>query len=394
MGRTIYIRNITFVHPSFEVVGGAERVALKFMEAVAEAGFAINLVTFNSIGIRNFLKNLSSKAPLRLWEYPYLILRIPSIDRGFIQSLILYPILKHLKLERSIIVNTKFNEMPTIADVIYIHYPFYFVAAKNPLDKSLIEGPALNKAITSSLYATYVKASGIIGSKISWSYIKQASKVLFNSVYTYTLFKYYTKEQGENYRVLNPPIDDVYFRENIQEKEEIIVMRTKGVDPQIVSDTILKLAQSLRKWEIYIIGFANNPYYEALKRKLTNASNVKIMSNINEKGKRNLLSKATLYIHLTPYEHFGILIGEALASGCKVIAHKFSGIIYDIALEHSQPTIESCINTYSRFHEILYIIENYIESDGYDPRVCRSLVVQFSENSFKKKAREIIEHII
>jgi glycosyltransferase involved in cell wall biosynthesis len=388
------MRNITFVHPSFEVVGGAERVALKFMEAVAEAGFAINLVTFNSIGIRNFLKNLSSKAPLRLWKYPYLILRIPSIDRGFIQSLILYPILKHLKLERSIIVNTKFNEMPTIADVIYIHYPFYFVAAKNPLDKSLIEGPALNKAITSSLYATYVKASGIIGSKISWSYIKQASKVLFNSVYTYTLFKYYTKEQDENYRVLNPPIDDVYFRENIQEKEEIIVMRTKGVDPQIVSDTILKLAQSLRKWEVYIIGFANKPYYEALKRKLTNASNVKIMSNINEKGKRNLLSKATLYIHLTPYEHFGILIGEALASGCKVIAHKFSGIIYDITLEHSQPTIESCINTYSRFHEILYIIENYIESDGYDPRVCRSLVVQFSENSFKKKAREIIEHII
>jgi glycosyltransferase involved in cell wall biosynthesis len=389
------LRNIVFVHPSFEVVGGAERVALKFMEVAAEEGFAINLVTFNGVGIRDFLRDLSSKTPFRLWEYPHLIGRIPSIERGIIQSLVLYPILKRLKLEHSIVVNTKFNEMPTLGDVLYIHYPFYFVAAKNPLDKSLREGPALNKAVSNPMYATYVKASGIVGSRISWSYIRQASKVFFNSIYTYTLFRYYTtKEQNDKYGVLNPPIDDVYFEESIQEKGEVIVMRTKGVNPQIVSDIVLKLAQSLRKWNVYIIGFADKLYYEALKQKLSNASNVKIVPNIDEKAKRRLLSKATLYVHLTPYEHFGILIGEALASGCKVVAHKFSGIIHDIALYYSQPTIESCINTYTRFHEIPYIIENYIESDGYDPRVCRSLVVQFSESSFKKEAKEIIEHII
>jgi len=147
----------------------------------------------------------------------------------------------------------------------------------------------------------------------------------------------------------------------------------------------------LRKWKIYksynniyIVGFIDKPYYEALRRKLGNASNVKIALNIDEKTKRKLLSKATLYAHLAPYEHFGILVGEALTSGFKVVVHGFSGIIYDIALEYSQPTIESCINTYSRFHEIPCIIENHIESDGYDPRVCRSLVVRFSENSFKK----------
>jgi glycosyltransferase involved in cell wall biosynthesis len=387
------LKTITFVHPSFEVVGGAEKVALKFMEAAAEEGLAVNLVTFDDTSIKNFLKKLSSKTTFRLWKYPYMD-RIPSINRGIIQGLILYPVLKRMELERSIIVNTKFNEMPTLGDAMYIHYPFYFVAAKNPLDKSLIEGPALNKAVSNPMYATYVKASGIVGSRISWSYIRQASKVFFNSIYTYTLFRYYTtKEQNDKYGVLNPPIDDVYFEESIQEKGEVIVMRTKGVNPQIVSDIVLKLAQSLRKWNVYIIGFADKLYYEALKQKLSNASNVKIVPNIDEKAKRRLLSKATLYVHLTPYEHFGILIGEALASGCKVVVHRFSGIIYDIALEHSQPTIESCINTYSRFHEIPYIIENNIKGDGYNPRVCRSLVVQFSENSFKKKAREIIERI-
>jgi glycosyltransferase involved in cell wall biosynthesis len=388
------MRNVTFVHPSFEVVGGAERVTLKFMEAVAEEGIPINVVTFSSIGIRKFLRNLSSKVLIRLWEYPYLIARIPSINKGVIQGLILYPILKHLKLEGSLIANTKFNEMPTIADVIYVHYPFYFVAIKNPLDKSLTEGPTLNKAISSSLYATYLKASGIIGSKISWSYIRYVSKVLFNSIYTYTLFKFYANEQGDKYMVLNPPINNVYFEESFQEKEEVIVMRTKGARPRTVTDIVLKLSQMLRKWDIYIIGFAEKSYYEALKQKLSSASNVKVMPNINEKTKRKLLSKTTLYIHLTPYEHFGILIGEALASGCKVIAHKFSGIIHDIALRYSHQTIEKCINTYSSFFEIPHVINNLINSEGHDPKLCRSLVVQFGENSFKEKVKKIIACII
>jgi glycosyltransferase involved in cell wall biosynthesis len=388
------MRNIVFIHPSFEVVGGAERVALKFMEAVAETGFTITLITFNSVGIRKFLRKLSSKTSLQLREYPYLIARIPSINKGILQNLILYPILRHLKLERSIIVNTKFNEMPTLGDVLYIHYPFYFVAAKNPLDKSLTEGPALNKTVSNPIYATYVRASGIIGSQISWSYIKHASKVLFNSIYTYTLFKYYIKEQDDKYRILNPPIDNAYFEENIKEKEEGIVMRTKGVHPRIVTDIVLKLAQTLTKWNIYIIGFAGKPYYEALKRKLDNTSNIKVVLNVVEKTKRKLLSRATLYIHLTPYEHFGVLIGEALASGCKVVAHKFSGIIHDIALHYSQQTIEKCINTYSNFYEIPYIASHFVKSESPNPSLCRSLVIRFNENLFKEKVKEIVANTI
>jgi len=84
------------------------------------------------------LGNLSSKISIRLWEFPYLIARISSINKGVIQGFMLHPILMHLRLKHLIIMNTKFNEMPTFADIIYIHYPFYFVATKNPLDKSLL----------------------------------------------------------------------------------------------------------------------------------------------------------------------------------------------------------------------------------------------------------------
>jgi len=389
----MYRRSITLIHPSFEIVGGAERVALKFMEAVAEEGLPINIITFNSIGIRRFLGDLSSKTHIRLWEFPYLIARIPSINKGVIQGLMLHPILMHLRLKHSIIVNTKFNEMPTLADIIYIHYPFYFVAAKNPLDKSLTEGPALGKSVLSHLYATYVRVSGIIGSRISWDYIENASKVLFNSIYTYTLFRIYTAKHSNKFMILNPPIDSTYFKTDIQEKEEIIVMRTKGMHPKIVTEIVLKLAQTLRKWNIYIIGFANNQYYEALKQKLENVSNVKILLNINEETKQRLLSRAMLYIHLTPYEHFGILIGEALASGCKVVAHKFSGIVHDIALHHPRQVLERCINVYENFQELSYIINNLVNDKQFDPELCRSLVASFKEDIFKEKVKRVIADV-
>jgi len=69
---------------------------------------------------------------------------------------------------------------------------------------------------------------------------------------------------------------------DIQEKEEIIVIRTKGVHPKIVTEIVLKLARILRKWNIYIIRFADNRYYEALKQRLENVSNVKILLNMSE----------------------------------------------------------------------------------------------------------------
>ncbi len=40
----MYRRGITIVHPSFEIVSGAKRVALKFMETVAEENLPINVL--------------------------------------------------------------------------------------------------------------------------------------------------------------------------------------------------------------------------------------------------------------------------------------------------------------------------------------------------------------
>ena len=386
------MKNITVVHPSFNVLGGAERVALKVIEAISEEGFSVNVITFDAIGIKEFLRFFPSQTNIQVQELSHLKL-LPSINRGIIQNLLLYPTLRRLR-NSSVIVNTKFNELPTLADIIYIHYPFYFIAFKNPLDPSFINGPALGKQIKSSVYKPYVKASGYIGSTISLNYIKKASRVLFNSIYTYTLFRHYIDvvKQISKYLILNPPIDDAYFKEHLHEKEKIIVMRTKGVRSEIVADIVLKLAKTLRNWNIVIIGFTDKKYYNAVKQKL-NSVNVKLLLNIDETTKRKILSRATLYVHLTPYEHFGILIGEALASGCRVIVHKFSGIVYDILSKYSIQDVEKCVSTYNNFLEIPNIASDIARDENYNPQHCRSLVTPFSESIFKERVKEIIMRI-
>jgi glycosyltransferase involved in cell wall biosynthesis len=44
----------------------------------------------------------------------------------------------------------------------------------------------------------------------------------------------------------------------------------------------------------------------------------------------SLRTKSKIYLHLMPYEHFGISIVEAMASGCVPIVHKSGGPWYDI----------------------------------------------------------------
>ncbi len=114
------------------------------------------------------------------------------------------------------------------------------------------------------------------------------------------------------------------------------------------------------------------------------------MLNINEEVKQRLLSRAMLYVHLTLYKHFGILIGEALVYGCKVVTRKFSGIVHDMALHHLRQLLERCINVYESFQELPYIINNLVNDRQFDPELCRSLVAPFKEDAFKEKVKRII----
>jgi glycosyltransferase involved in cell wall biosynthesis len=377
---------VIVVHPTYRVLGGAERVSLGIVKVLLNESFYVDVLTFNKGLLPKLLcrehNNDSKCSKLAIHEIP-VVEGIPSLNKALLQGVVATLALKKLRVDkkRSVVVNTKFNELLASGDVLYMHYPFWTVASQNPRDSSFVLGPALGKPVN-PIYYYYLKMIGNFYSRISLELIERAKRVLFNSVYTYTLFTYYNKHNvlvessKGKLMVLNPPIDERFFKSNIHDKENLLVLRLKGVRPDIASEIISKLSSALRSWKVVVIGYAGQDYEKLIKSKLANLDNISMAFNIDESEKVRLLAKARIYIHPMMYEHFGILIGEALASGCRVVVHKFTGIVHDLLHKHPWQTVGKCIKVYNSHGEIPELVFELLQED-VEPEICRRLVMDF-----------------
>ena len=391
--------SVIVVHPTYRVLGGAERVSLGIVKALLNESFYVDILTFNrGLLLKLLSKELSNNKcnKLTIHEIP-VVEGVPSLNRALLQGLVATLALKKFK-KGSIVINTKFNELLAPGDVLYMHYPFWLVASQNPHDLSLMIGPALGKPVN-PIYYYYLKMIGNFYNRVSLKLIERAEHLLFNSVYTYTLFTYYSKHNvlvespKDKLMVLNPPIDERFFKLNIRDKENLLVLRLKGVRPDIASEIISKLSSALRSWKIVVIGYSDQNYEKLIRGKLASLDNIGIAFNIDENEKLRLLAKAKVYIHPVMYEHFGILVGEALASGCRVVVHKFTGIVHDLLLKHPWQTVSKCIKVYNSHDEIPELVFELLQED-VEPEICRRLVMDFREEVFMNNVKKLIGNLL
>jgi len=57
---------------------------------------------------------------------------------------------------------------------------------------------------------------------------------------------------------------------------------------------------------------------------------VKLLTNVPIDKFLEVLSRAKVYLHVMPYDHFGISVVEAMASGCVPVVHRSGGPWLDI----------------------------------------------------------------
>lgn len=114
---------------------------------------------------------------------------------------------------------------------------------------------------------------------------------------------------------------------NLDNKENIILTVGRIGTFQKDTETLLKALKNinLRNWQVHIVGpieedfdekiihfYQNNP---SLKRK------VKFLGNIDDrKALRQQYEKAKLFVLTSRYESFGLVLVEAIASGCYIIS--------------------------------------------------------------------------
>ena len=290
-----------------------------------------------------------------------------------------------LRKRCDIVLNTHGDVLPIEADIVYMHYPTFALLKENPV----------NVKYSSSLFwrAYFIPYEGI-----QRFLVKRFLNglILTNSIFSKRAIRKYT---GKNATVVYPPVDveNFAFAAKSDARENLVVSCGR-YSPEKNYEFILEVAEKLRGRPIRFIivgassGRVSREYYEKLERirQAKRLKNVELLRDVDFSKLLALYGKAKIYLHAMRYEHFGISIVEAMASGLVPIVHRSGGSWEDI-LKAQQGTYGF---SYSTADEAAQTIEDLIESEHARKEiVSRNMgyTYTFSSESYKKKILSIIE---
>ncbi|MEM2725360.1 MAG: glycosyltransferase, partial [Candidatus Nezhaarchaeales archaeon] len=220
-----------------------------------------------------------------------------------------YDAIEPLREEFDLFVDTTSN-MPSKADVVYIHHPVRISTMKGYMN-----------IIYNSLVKLYAERRLIGRPKL----------VLANSTWTAKLVK---EVYNVDVEVLHPPVDVNFFAYDGRRKEKLIVTVSR-ITPEKNLHLLANAASKLKDFEWLLIGSITKEFrrvLERLRRKIeeSEATNLKIITNVSKSDLREYLLRATYYVHPPFPEHFGISIAEAMAAGCIPIVYADGGAWEDL----------------------------------------------------------------
>ena len=380
---------IALLHDSLNSCGGAERLTLAFARALKELGHSVDLFVFEPT----------------LWEK---IETLTSINHDVIDhEYILFPVKDLLSLRtlynkfllwflRDIIgvhmvrsrnydltITTKQILVPVFTDILYLHFPnfiieYYYLYYP---DKS-----------NSTLYRIYLQPLELLLKPLLLLFrsLEHKPLILTNSRFSALAIK---KFLGVNCLVLYPPIElEKYLplSRNIERKNLVVTL--SRIEPLKNIEIILDIAKEIKTAKFIIAGTIGSiEYYSTLKREIKTLGleeRVKILPNVEEEAKMMMLKISKIYLHPMKYEHFGIAIVEAMASGLIPVVHKSGGAWIDI-VEYGKYGFG-----FRRIDEAVEYINSILEMNESELQNWRSKLFEkvklFSYDAFKNN----IEHLI
>ncbi|MEM4732439.1 MAG: glycosyltransferase, partial [Desulfurococcaceae archaeon] len=268
--------------------------------------------------------------------------------------------------------NTAFN-----VDISYIHYPAVL---------STVESNMLHWKLYNWLVAR--KARSMMG---------KPRLVLANSSWTAKLIK---ETYGLNAEVLHPPVDVDYYAYEGEGKERIIVT-TSRITPEKNLHLLPRVASKLPNYEWYLVGSAGYSRIEKYlakrivnriehEKRKHNAWNFHVVTDLPRRELRELLQRATFYVHPLFPEHFGIAVVEAMSAGAVPIVYRDGGAWVDIVSDVSSEL------GYMELDEVPAIIRK-LESNPDKMTVLREKAIkkslEFRREVFQEKFLRVLEEL-
>jgi glycosyltransferase involved in cell wall biosynthesis len=286
-----------------------------------------------------------------------------------------------------LIINTSGDVFSGTGDVMYIHYPSFLNHT------AYYPGLTGISRFLGDLYS-------LVNASLFPLVKRRVSLFIANSKFT---AKFLNEFLSVSPIIINPPVnlDDILEKHVLDFAErERRVITVARISPEKHPELAVYLAYLLKKYKVSIVlagAFSsyNKPLYDELVE-LSVKMNVddcfEIKTNISREELIELYRRSIAYVHITPKEHFGISIVEAMAAGTPVIVPRNSGGWIDIAREDANVAIP-----YRNLREAKCYIKALLDN----PQLWRLLstngrtrALELNRRSFREKIYEAVKPIL
>ena len=223
-------------------------------------------------------------------------------------------------------INTHGDVMPLPVDITYLHFPVFALLAEEPWKYYA-------KYFKSLFWRAYFEPYRIMQKHLA-RFMFSRSFLLTNSSFSRNVIRRYIQSDA---LIIYPPVEvDDYLKVSKNLDREDAVISISRFSPEKNLHLIPFIAKQLPEISFYVVGsvrgFRSVEYYNRILTLIKKMAlkNVKLYPNASYEKKLEILSRCKVFLHLMPYEHFGISVVEGMASGCIPVVHKSGGQWLDI----------------------------------------------------------------
>jgi len=366
---------VAILHNTLNIVGGGERLCLVTVEALKERGHQVALGTVDRTDWSRVARAFGKVT--KPDEEMFIFLRRIPVFGIYQRMLTLFHAIRKQKWA-DVLFNTHgdmlpFN-FPARRLVTYVHFPTFMI--QRYFSK-------YQRGFWRLYFEPYRTLQGFFIKGLS------NSVVLTNSRFSASVIR---ENMGCEAEIIYPPVDVENFYSGRKRNQIVSVGR---YTPEKNYETLLRAMERVEGAKCIIVGGrsgkVSGPYIAKLKsliHDLKLEDRVTLLVGIPFRQLKQVLATSKIYVHPMIYEHFGISVVEAMASGCVPIVHRSGGPYADI-VDHDKHGF-----SFEEIEDLAEKINLILHNDGLRREYSRRALEQskeFNRLRFKEKIAEVLE---
>lgn len=381
---------IAVIHHSLNPAGGAERLCVAAIEALKTHGHKVSLVTVERTDWA-FLQDKFGQIVLPDKEIYITTQRLSQklksipIASTYFLAYAMQLLLSKSRNKHDLTMNTFGDAVNSISDIAYIHFPL-----RAALEFSQV--PAFtHTSIWRALFPLYsliaTTCDRIVPSKV----------LVTNSKFMQGIVRTTLKREAI---VIYPPVDTSAFSSKCfkTQKEGNLVAVVASYTPKRHLEQLPLIVQHTKAAKFIVIGKTDKYSTQTMQEleKSMHALHVEekitLLRNLPFNELLKTLSNAKVYLHVMPFDHFGISVVEAMASGCVPVVHRSGGPWTDI-LDARQGAYGF---SYATPAEAANYIDMLVTDEGLRSRIAAKASYRskkFDRTVFMRRLAEVVERV-